>query len=132
MPPSRINHGLSVFTHVDAAAAAATTAHRRLRWPLADDRTFPLSNCFNDATSGAFYPGHRSGPRVLILRAPWARPCRPCMAGWWSRSRTATAHPMGSSSPSIPARTRPPIPGSCTPRPIGPRGQVPACNLRLL
>ena len=61
MPPSRINHGLSVFTHADAAAAAATTANRRLRWPFADDRTFPISNCFNDATSGAFYPGHRSG-----------------------------------------------------------------------
>ena len=65
MPPSGINHGLSVFTHTDAAAAAATTANRRLRWPFADERTFPISNCFNDATSGAFYPGHRSGHEGL-------------------------------------------------------------------
>ena len=65
MPPSSINHGLSVFTHADAAAAAATTANRRLRWPLADDRIFPISNCCHDATSGAFYPGHRSGPEGI-------------------------------------------------------------------
>ena len=58
------NHGLSVFTHAHAAAAA-TTAHRRLRWAFADDRIFPISNCFNDATSGAFYPGHRSGPEGI-------------------------------------------------------------------
>ena len=81
MPHSGINHGLSVFTHTDAAAAAATTANRRLRWPFADGRTFPISNCFNDATSGAFYPGHRSGTRALILRAPWARRCMPCTKG---------------------------------------------------
>ena len=65
LPPSSINHGLSVFTHADAVAAAATTGNRRGRWPLADDRTFPISNCFNDATSGAFYPGHRSGHEGL-------------------------------------------------------------------
>ena len=61
MPPSGINHGLSVFTHADAAAAAATTANRRLRWPFADDSTFPISNCFNDATSGGLTPDFSSG-----------------------------------------------------------------------
>ena len=64
MPPSATNHGLSVFTHADGAAAAATMANRRLRWPFADETTFPISNCFNDATSGEFYD-HAAGHEGL-------------------------------------------------------------------
>ena len=87
LPPSSINHGLSVFTHADAVAAAATTGNRRRRWPVVDDRTFPISNCFNDATSGAFYPGHRSGPEGLDFACAGGTPVHAMYGGGGGRDR---------------------------------------------
>ena len=56
------HHGLSVHTGADTDAGADTADNRRLHRPV--PKTVPLSNTFNDATSGHLYP-QRAGHEGL-------------------------------------------------------------------
>ena len=67
----------------------------RRRWPLADDRPFPLSNTFNDATSGEAYPGHRSGPEGIDFAGAGGPPVQALYAGVVAKIQDRDLAPYG-------------------------------------